>query len=51
MGQESGRRKPRREPRDALKARGVEVNEIGDCVEPRTIWSAMHEGANAALDI
>ena len=51
MGQNAARRKPRRELRDALKARGVEVMEIGDCVEPRTMWSAMHEGANAALDI
>ena len=51
MGQNAARCKPRRELGEALKTRGVEVKEIGDCVEPRTIWSAMHEGANAALDI
>ena len=51
MGQNAARCKPRRELGEALKTRGVEVKEIGDCVEPRTIWSAMHEEANAALDI
>jgi hypothetical protein len=36
---------------EALKAAGIEVCEVGDCVEPRTIWNAIHEGASAALDI
>jgi hypothetical protein len=44
-------RAPRRELIDALKASGLEVREVGDCVEPRTIWNAVHEGANAALEI
>ena len=44
-------RTPRRELVDALRASGVEVREVGDCVEPRTIWNAVHEGANAALEI
>ena len=44
-------RAPRRELVEALKASGVEVREVGDCVEPRTIWNAVHEGAAAALEI
>jgi NADPH-dependent 2,4-dienoyl-CoA reductase/sulfur reductase-like enzyme len=44
-------RRPVRELADALKAAGVEVREVGDCVEPRTIWNAIHEGAFTALDI
>jgi 2,4-dienoyl-CoA reductase-like NADH-dependent reductase (Old Yellow Enzyme family)/thioredoxin reductase len=44
-------RQPRRELPEALKAAGIKVREVGDCVEPRTIWNAIHEGASAALDI
>ena len=44
-------RSPRRELAEALKAGGLPVREVGDCVEPRTIWNAVHEGANAALEI
>ena len=44
-------RAPRRELVEALKASGLEVREVGDCVEPRTIWNAVHEGAAAALEI
>ena len=44
-------RSPRRELAEALKAAGLSVSEVGDCVEPRTIWNAVHEGANAALEI
>jgi 2,4-dienoyl-CoA reductase-like NADH-dependent reductase (Old Yellow Enzyme family)/thioredoxin reductase len=44
-------RAPRRELADALRAAGLEVREVGDCVEPRTIWNAVHEGAAAALEI
>jgi len=44
-------RAPRRDLVEGLKASGLEVREIGDCVEPRTIWNAVHEGAAAALDL
>jgi 2,4-dienoyl-CoA reductase-like NADH-dependent reductase (Old Yellow Enzyme family)/thioredoxin reductase len=44
-------RSSRRDLAEALKAAGLSVREIGDCVEPRTIWNAVHEGAGAALEI
>jgi 2,4-dienoyl-CoA reductase-like NADH-dependent reductase (Old Yellow Enzyme family)/thioredoxin reductase len=36
---------------DALIEQGVEVHAIGDCVAPRKIWYATHEGAEIARSL
>ena len=39
------------ELRDALIGQGIEAYAIGDCVAPRKIWYATHEGAEIARAI
>jgi NADPH-dependent 2,4-dienoyl-CoA reductase/sulfur reductase-like enzyme len=39
------------ELKDALIEQGVEVHAIGDCIAPRKIWYATHEGAEIARSL
>jgi 2,4-dienoyl-CoA reductase-like NADH-dependent reductase (Old Yellow Enzyme family)/thioredoxin reductase len=43
--------KPNKALAQSLKGKGPELFEAGDCVVPRRILEAVHEGAKAALDI